>query len=202
MQEVKEVLGDKFKQTRIRGDGQVVEVAFNTLTIEIVPVFRASTGQFWMPDTNGGGRWKITDPIAQINYIDGADTAVNGNVRPLAKMMKLWARERQVPIKSFAIELLAAQFLPARGNGGYDAYWYDYYVRDFLYFLLGKTGSFIEIPGTYDSYFLGKEWESKARAALDAANVACHYERTDQIVAAGQEWQKIFGSRIPVDVAI
>jgi hypothetical protein len=83
--------------------------------IEVVPVFATGIGTFWMPDTNDGGRWKIADPISEMHTIDNADKAMNGNVRNLARMIKLWKRERNVPLKSFIIELLLADYLPARG---------------------------------------------------------------------------------------
>jgi hypothetical protein len=199
LQEVKDALATTFPQTDMRGDGQVVAIAFNTITVEIVPVF-AQAGQFLMPDTNGGGSWRTTDPIAQINYIDQADKAMNGNVRALAKMMKLWKREKNVPIKSFIIELLVAEFLPSRGSGFYDYYWYDYYVRDFLIFLVGKANSFVTIPGTFEQYYLGSDWLPKAVSSRDVALQACSWEYHDYDVTAGQEWQKIFGNRIPIHV--
>lgn len=197
LQEVKDALLVTFPQTSMRGDGQVVSVAFNTLTVEIVPVFCSGVSQFTMPDTNNGGRWKVADPIAQIDYIETADKAMNGNVRSLSRMIKLWAREKDVPIKSFIVELMVAQYLPARGNGGYDAYWFDFYVRDFFIFLVGKANSFVTIPGTFEQYFLGDQWLSKAQSARDTALLACAYEYNDLVDAAGQEWQKIFGNRIP-----
>jgi hypothetical protein len=199
LQEIKDVLFGTFPQTDMRGDGQVVAVGFNTLTIEIVPVFAAPTGQFYMPDTNNGGRWKIADPIAQINYIENADKATNGNVRALSQMLKHWKREKNVPLKSFIVELLVAEYLPARGNGFYDAYWYDWYIRDFFHFLVAKANSYVIIPGTYEVYNLGDEWLSKAQSARDSAVQACAWEYADYHVTAGQEWQKIFGNRIQVN---
>jgi hypothetical protein len=198
LQEIKQVLLDTFSQTEMRGDGQVVAVGFNTLTIEIVPVFPAPAGQFYMPDTNDGGRWKTADPIAQHNYIENADKATNGNVRALARMLKHWKRENKVPLKSFIVELLVAEYLPARGNGFYDTYWYDWYLRDFFRFLVAKANSCVIIPGTYEIYNLGNEWLAKAQTALEVATQACSWEYADYDVSAGQEWQKIFGSRCPI----
>ncbi|MBY5917739.1 nucleotidyltransferase [Rhizobium leguminosarum] len=200
LQEVKGSLELTYPSSRMRGDGQVVEVAFNSLTVEVLPVFAIGNGQFWMPDTNGGGAWKIVDPIAQINVVHAADTAMNGNVRLLSKMMKLWAREQNVSIKSFLIELLVAEFLPARGNGGYDFFWYDYYVRDFFIYLLSRVNGYIAIPGTGQYLPLGNDWAYKATRARDVAIEACHWEYHDYDVTAGQEWQKIFGNRIQTHI--
>lgn len=200
LQEVKSVLEDTYSQTRIRGDGQVVVIDFNTITLEIVPVFRSTGASFTMPDTNDGGRWKNVDPSAQIAQIEATDLAMNGNVRAVAQMMKHWRNEHNVPLKSFAIELLVSQFLPARGNGDHDTFWYDYYVRDFLKYLCSQANGYLVIPGTYELYYLGNEWLTRAETARDIAVQACHWEYHDYDVTAGQEWQKIFGTRIPINV--
>jgi SMODS domain-containing protein len=97
LQEVKTAVSETYPQTQMRADGQVVAVAFNTLTIEVVPVFATGIGQYLMPDTNNGGSWKIADPLAQMKFIDAADVAMNGNVRALAKMLKLWKARHRNP---------------------------------------------------------------------------------------------------------
>lgn len=201
LQEVRAVLAETYPQTSIRGDGQVVVVGFNTNTLEIVPVFRADGVAFTMPDANDGGRWKHVDPRAQITQIESTDRSMNGNVRALAQIMKHWRNEKNVPLKSFVIELLVSEFLPARGHGDCDTFWYDFYVRDFLQYLCSKANGYIVIPGTYEIYGLGNEWLGRAETARDIAIQACHWEYHDYDVTAGQEWQKIFGTRIPIHVS-
>ena len=199
LQEVRGALVDRYRQTEVRGDGQVVVVDFNSITLEIVPVFYAGNG-FIMPDARDDGRWKYVDPLSQIMKIDYADRAMNGNVRALAQIIKHWRNEKNVPIKSFIIELLVSDFLPARGNGAYDTYWYDYYVRDFLQYLCDRANGAVAIPGTGEIYYLGSDWLSRAVTARDHALRACEWEYFDYDITAGQEWQKIFGDRIPFNV--
>jgi hypothetical protein len=201
LQEVKGVLEGAYSQTRMRGDGQVVMIAFNTITLEVVPVFRSWNGTFLMPDTNGGGQWKDVDPWAQIQRIDATDRMMNGNVRAMAQIMKHWRNEKNVPLKSFAIELLISEFLPARGFGDQTTFWYDYYVRDFFQLLCSRANTYLVIPGASELYWLGDEWLSRAEAAKAIAIEACHWEYHDYDVTAGQEWQKIFGPRIPINVS-
>jgi hypothetical protein len=62
LQEVKGHLATSYPQTTLRGDGQVVVVAFNTLMIEVVPVFNYDgAGRWIMPDTNDGCRCEEED---------------------------------------------------------------------------------------------------------------------------------------------
>lgn len=200
LQEVKAFLSDAYPQTDTRGDGQVVVVGFNTLTVEVVPVFDLPGGQYLMPDTNNGGRWKTVDPLAQIAMIEDIDRRTNGNTRALTKMIKMWKRERNVSLKSFIIELLVAEFMHAYDNAQHDYYWYDWFVRDFFRVLVARAGSGMLIPGTGEWIWLGNDWLPKAQAALATAELACEWERHDYDVTAGQEWQKIFGTRIPIHV--
>jgi hypothetical protein len=82
----------------------------------------------------------------------------------------------------------------------YDFYWYDFYVRDFLVYLVNSANRYVTVPGTYEQYFLGDAWLSRAETARDIAISACHWEYHDYDVTAGQEWQKIFGNRCPIHV--
>ncbi len=52
LQEVRAHLLETYSQTNMRGDGQVVIVGFNSITVEVVPTFRYDDyGRFYMPDT-------------------------------------------------------------------------------------------------------------------------------------------------------
>ncbi|MGU3452843.1 SMODS domain-containing nucleotidyltransferase [Methylobacterium fujisawaense] len=200
LQEVKTFLLDAYPQTDMRGDGQVVMVQFNTITVEVIPVFDLPGGRYLMPDTNDGGQWKTVDPAAQIAMIEDIDTRTNGNTRALTKMMKMWKREKNVSLKSYVIELLVAEFMSTYQYAQQDYYYYDWFVRDFLRALVGRASSGLLIPGTGEWIWLGADWLPKAKAALAVAETACEWERLDYDVTAGQEWQTIFGARIPIHV--
>jgi hypothetical protein len=201
LQEVRSHLLGTYPQTAMRGDGQVVTVAFNTIAVEVVPAFRYDEqGRFYMPDTNAGGRWKLVDPVAEMAAIEAADSIANNNVRPMAQMLKTWKRECSVPLKSYQLELLIAEFMTGYVHRKYSYYWYDWFMRDFFIFLCGKTWASLTIPGTGEVINLGSDWHSRALSARDRALKACEYEHQDLTIAAGEEWQKIFGQRIPIHV--
>jgi hypothetical protein len=201
LQEVRGHLVQTYPQTTMRGDGQVVVVGFNTIAVEVVPAFRYDDqGRFYMPDTNGGGSWKLVDPAAEIATIEAANNISSGNTRPMAQMLKTWKRECGVPLKSYQIELLVAEFMSSYGYRQYDYYWYDWFMRDFFLFLCRKAWANIVIPGTGELVNLGNDWHSRAESARDRALKACEYEYNDWTINAGEEWQKIFGTRIPIHV--
>lgn len=67
----------------------------------------------------------------------------------------------------------------------------------FLQFLLANRNAAIYAPASNEMTTVGEEWYSRASAAYDRAVKACEYERGDYIMLAGEEWQKLFGARIP-----
>ncbi|MFG1255710.1 hypothetical protein V5F79_00170 [Xanthobacter flavus] len=197
LQEVKGVLLETYRTSDIRGDGQVAQVRFNSLMVEVVPVFRLTTGQFYMPDTNDGGRWKAVDPVAEQQQIQRLDQECNGNIRRMCRIMKVWKREQNVPLKSFQIELLMQEFMEKYQYRTYGYYFYDWFVRDFLAYLISRANTTLWVPGTFEAIPLGSAWLSKAQTAYQCALSACDLERSDYVISAGLEWQKMFGTRIP-----
>lgn len=200
LQEVKRILEATYPTTAMRGDGQVVVVRFNTINVEVVPAFLLGNGRYWICDTHDGGRYKETDPWAEAAHVESVHSANNNNLRPVIMMLKAWQACCSVPIKSFQIELVAAEFLAQSPWRLYDHYYYDWIMRDFFAFLYHRANTFVHVPGTGEAVFLGDDWRSRTESAYHRAVKACDYERDDWILLAGQEWQKIFGNQIPVKV--
>jgi hypothetical protein len=197
LQEVKNVLGTTYPNTTMRGDGQVVIVRFETFSIEVVPAFLLNTGRYWICDTRDGGSYKETDPTAESNYIGATDNANNRNLRPLIRMVKAWQAWASVPIKSFQLELLTANFLVQSLWRLEDFFWFDWIIRDFFAYLCQQAGSVVIVPGTLECIYLGNAWHSQAESAYSRAVKACDHERDNRVEDAGEEWQKVFGIQIP-----
>jgi len=198
LQEVKDVLKETYASTKMRADGQVVVVPFATYAVEVVPAFTVSSSQqYWICDTNGGGSYKTTDPIAEQVNVTASNDSTKGNTRDLIRMMKRWQEHCNVSLKSFCIELLSIDFLATWEHRGKSTVYYDWMTRDFLKWLCGKTWQSVSVPGTYEAISLGDAWKSKAESAHARAEKACNYETDDMPYSAGEEWQKIFGDFIP-----
>jgi hypothetical protein len=118
-------------------------------------------------------------------------------VRPLVRMAKAWQEACSVPIKSFHLELVAAEFLQQSPWRFYDYFWFDWISRDFFLYLYARADSFLTVPGTLEWIYLGSDWRSRAESAYGRAYKACQLEWENRVTEAGEEWQKIFGSQIP-----
>ena len=197
LQEVKRVLMATYPSTDIRGDGQVVLVSFGSYNVEVVPAFTLYGSGYWICDTHNGGSYKTTQPLAEWDYIDTIDRTVNGNLRPLIRMLKVWQERCSVPIKSFQLELISADFILASSWRYYDFSWFDWIVRDFFAYLYHRAYTFVTVPGTLDLIPLGADWQRQAGLAYHRALKACNYEKHNAVRAAGMEWYRIFGPQIP-----
>ena len=198
LQHVRGSLATTYPQTRIRGDGQVVMVEFNSISVEVVPAFHSQDGGVVIGDTNEGGRWKSIDPSGEIFELDRSDNSFNGNVRKITRIVKQWKKHWNVPIKSFHIERMVQEALGQMDWGGNDEYWFDWIVRDVFRYMWGRAGGSFYMPGRYlEQIDLGDEWQSKAWSAYERAEKACNFERDNMNLSAGAEWQKIFGNMIP-----
>ena len=200
LQEVKDVLGNTYSGTDIRGDGQVVVVPFATIPVEVVPAFRCADGRLIICDTNDNGRYKYADPLAEIAALEVADTAYNNNARTLIRLMKKWQQNCDVPIKAYQLERLMVDFLSTSPYSQNGRFWYDWLVRDFLAFLIGKANAYVCMPGTNEWIALGDAWLPAATRAFAAALLACTHEDANKEAAAGDKWQEIFGGAIPREV--
>ena len=202
LQEVKDVLVPSYRTTTMRGDGQVVVVAFNSYQIEVIPAFNRDGGGYLICDTNDGGRYKWVDPVAEASDFYTRDAAHNGNVRKLVQIFKQWQRYCDVPIKSFQLEAMVKTVLPTvyyfgHSAGGYDEWWFDWFVRDVFASMVGWGNGTFAMPVTGEVIQLGDAWLSKARTAYARAIKASELEQFNQNQSAGDEWQKIFGTMIP-----
>lgn len=198
LQEVKEVLRTTYSQTAtMRADGQVIVLPFNTMPVEVAVGFRCQDGTIIYCDTNNGGSYKTSTAELEAAEIQASDQRWNGNTRALARMLKQWQRHCDVPLKSFQLERLAIEFLASWQFSHHDVFYYDWMVRDFLIFLIGKANTTLYMPGTYEAVPLGDDWLPKARKAYIAAYSACENEQGNYQVLAGNDWQEIFGTVIP-----
>ena len=70
-------------------------------------------------------------------------------------------------------------------------------MRDFFAYLLSLTvGGWVAMPGG-EIIMLGADWVSRTQTAYRNAVSACENERNNYQWLAGEDWQKIFGAKIP-----
>lgn len=104
LQEVKNVITERYPSTEISGDGQVVVIAFSKYTVELVPAFEDDDGKFIYPDTHEGGSWKKTDPLTEQDTCKKTDDKSNSNYLRFCRIMRCWKDEQGVSINGLLID--------------------------------------------------------------------------------------------------
>lgn len=110
LQDVKSVLKEKYPNTDIRGDGQVVVIDFNKYTIELVPAFKQSDSRFKYPDTHDGGSWKITDPLSEQAECLDCENKSNNKYFDFCRMIRCWKNNIGFKFGGLLIDTLVYNF--------------------------------------------------------------------------------------------
>lgn len=112
LQEIKNVLRERYPRTDIKGDGQVVDVVFDSYTIEVVPGFRNDNDSFQYPDSNDGGKWRTTDPLPEQKAVTSINAkCTSDNMIRLCNMMRVWKDHKGFPFGGLLIDTLMYNFL-------------------------------------------------------------------------------------------
>lgn len=125
IQDVKAVLQERYPKTDISGDGQVVVIAFDKYTIELVPAFRNDDNSFIYPDTHDGGSWKITNPIPEQEECKNCDDASHGIYFDFCHIIRSWKNNIGLSMGGLLIDTLIYDHFSENRNycdSGYDDY--------------------------------------------------------------------------------
>ncbi len=207
LQDVRNTLFATYPRSDIRGDGPTVVVKFDSIKIEVAPIFSRTGLPVQYEDlvgdacyTNDGGSFQPTAPAAELLQLQTVDNRVNGALVALIRMLKVWKQYCNVPIKSIVLQQMAIAFMRGWPADQTRLMYYDWIVRDFFRYMLTQVNGFAILPGSLQIVSFGNDWESKAKSAYNAAVSACTYEAANYNSFAGQEWQKIFGTFIKKEV--
>ncbi len=110
LQDVKNTLLEKYPNSDISGDGQVVVIAFNKYTIELVPAFKQSDNRFKYPDTHNGGSWKITDPLSEQTECLDCENQSNNKYFDFCRMVRCWKNNIGFKFGGLLIDTLVYNF--------------------------------------------------------------------------------------------
>lgn len=200
LQEVKGVLQKTYSTSYIKGDGQVIGINFQDgINFEIVPAFINIHNSYTYPDSNDGGRWKITDPRKEIDAINERNYGSNKNLKRLCRMARAWKEKCNVPISGILIDTLAYKFIENWTYKDKSYLYYDFMSRDFFYYLknIDISKSYWLAPGSNRFVYKLGSFQSKATIAYNNALEAISYEDNNKFYSARYKWREIYGAKFP-----
>jgi hypothetical protein len=201
LQAVKKSMQNTYPTSDTSGDGQVVKVEFtDKITFEVLPVFENKDGEsFTFPNSNGGGSWKTCNPRAEIKAVKNRNGVTNGNMKYLARMMRVWRDYCDVPMSGMLIDTLAYQFIETWGSRDKSFLYHDWMARDFFDYMSkqDQKQAYWRAPGSGANVGRKGIFEHKARSGYLRACEAIAYDTAGQTWSARQKWREVFGTLYP-----
>lgn len=197
LQDVRNALLEKYPDSDIKADGQVVVFNHSNYIIEILPCFTHVDGTYKHVDTNDGGSWGITDPKSEMKAIEELDVKSGSTFRNLCKMTRAWKNKNGVPIGGFLIDTLAFNFItekPEFHNIQFDKF--STLSRDFFDFLsnLSDDQKYWLAPGSNSRVYKNGNFTAKAKKAKNRSDEAI---KKDGEESARSLWKRVFGRQFP-----
>lgn len=199
LQAVRRSVQETYPSTRIGGDGQVVLISFaDGIKFEVVPGFLNPNGSYTYPDSNDGGKWRITNPKPEIRAIFVMDAVSKGNLKRLCRMTRAWKTKWSVPMGGLLIDTLAHRFIKSYRYKTKSFFYYDWMSRDFFKFLADEPEReyWLAIGSKQYVWTKGK-FQSKARQCYLLAQKAIDYQSKDLVWSSRQQWREIYGTAYP-----
>lgn len=201
LQAVKNSLLKSYGSSKVGGDGQVVIISFTDgITFEILPYFNNTDGSWTFADSNGGGTWRECNPRAEINAVQSRNKAVNGNLKALCRMMRVWKNHNSVPMSGALIDALAYQFIETWEYRDKSYGFHDYMARDFLKYLydLNRDKTYWRMPGSGSYVYKSGVFWVKALTDYNIAVDACGLQADDKAAQRRAKWRAVFGTTFPI----
>lgn len=180
----------------IAADQSGVLVQTTGLVVRVIPA-APFEGAFLVPSLPTPARtsgWRINNPIAEAATLRLADSLYNGRPRLMLAALKSWKRHNEVPISSFALELLAQEFYASAPR----PFALPKALIDFWAWARKRTPATLRPAGTHTPVDVEKDWHPKCKAAYWRVTLADYHADQDKVVDAALEWRAVLGDFFPV----
>lgn len=200
LDKIKTVLKKKYQTTpEISRNGQAVTIKFTDFRVDVVPAFNRKGGGYLIPDSINQ-RWISTDPKKHVEIWSNANSAHQGDLVPLIKMIKGWNKKHSSLLRSFHLETMVLIILDNVKMSTYPSgvrYVFDK-ARQHAKFIIqdpagygGNIGDYLNTPQKIT------EVTSRLETAYNRAVEAESLEQRGKTAIAFEKWQQIFGDYFP-----
>jgi hypothetical protein len=201
---VKDVLDVRFPNTGVKVSTPAVVCPFGTYKSEVTEVVVAD----YIGEKNGFKVYKIADgnngwmevsPDAHNDYVSKVDKKHGGKVKPLIRFIKAWKFYRDVPIKSFYLEMRVAKYADSESSIVYDT---D--VKNILAMLRENELAAMQDPTGMSGYIYPCQTDvskqdalSKLKTAATRAEKAREAEENEDTKTAFDWWRELYNDKFP-----
>ncbi len=198
IEEVRELIEDIFPMVQLSDHCHIIIPSLHKLQFEIIPAFPLKKSHIY-PDLKNITGWSTFHPLREIEVMENSNYRYSGKTKHLARMMRAWRAEHQVPISGMLLDTLVVTFMDEWENNDTAFGYYGIMGRDFLEYLAGRRknqamyyaqGSNRELPSTED-------FGAYANEDFKLASQAVEHEQNENHYEANQIWKQIYGPLFP-----
>ncbi|MEW7292801.1 SMODS domain-containing nucleotidyltransferase [Aquimarina sp. 2304DJ70-9] len=205
LEDVRRSIATIYPNTSLVHDEFGIKVCFfDKMSFSIAPVFFKKDNEHVYADPRKGGSWRVKNFRKEKEAIKIGNIATNHNLKKLCRMMKMWKKRCNVPIKDILIDTLAYEFLMSWEYRDKPYSYFDLMCKDFFKFLMDQKpskkewksiGGVLIIPNALNFRY-------KAIMAHYKAESAILFSRNHEHWLAIQKWKEVFGTEFPESVPI
>lgn len=148
---------------------------------------------------DGSDGWMQICPDAHNAYVDAVDKKHGGKVKPLIRFIKAWKFYRDVPIKSFYLEMRVAKYAD-----GESSIVYDIDVKNILTMLRDNELAALQDPMGIDGYIYPCKTAAFKQDALSKLNTAATRAEKARIATTNGDikeafdwWKLLYNDKFP-----
>jgi hypothetical protein len=190
------VLKARNVDARIADDHTGVTVSCNGLVVKVLPCL-PHDGAFRVPGLatlERAAGWSVTNPIAEAATLRLMDSLYGSRPRLMLAALKAWRLHADVPIGSFALELLVQEFYSSKPR----PFPLAPALIDFWAWARARTPTTLKPPGASTAVTVDDAWHGKAKAAYWRVTLADYHAQQDKIIDAALEWRQTLGPLFPI----
>lgn len=147
-------------------------------------------GAFAIPGESG---WRISNPAAEAAALRLADRLSDGRFARLLALAKAWRATAGARLSSFAVEVLAREFLAVTPVDGTT----PGLLGDFLAWSRRHTPAEFELPGGMAALAVDDGWHGQAEAGYWRCVLAERHLASGAVDQAAAEWARLLGPLFP-----
>ncbi|MFQ1921672.1 SMODS domain-containing nucleotidyltransferase [Aeromonas veronii] len=201
---VRDALDKRFPSTGVRVSTPAVVCPFGSYRTEdtelvVADYISEENGYKVYEIANGDDGWMQISPDAHNDYVAKIDKMHSGRVKPLVRFLKAWKYFRQVPIKSFYLEMRVAKYASEEPS-----IIYDIDVERILAMLVNNELAAMQDPTGVSGYInpcntdvLKNDALSKLNTAATRAANARNSEINGDTKTAFYWWSLLYNDKFP-----
>jgi hypothetical protein len=192
---------NRYKVKVVGARGQAVRLFYaQPPHVDVVPAVKRDSGGYFIPsgETNfwGSHLWLVTDPDEHARWMSDQNQALDGQLKPLIRLLKCWNREHSSYLRSFHLEVMAADAFQSLSSNRRTAS-QKFFERGGDYIKVRDPAGHSGDLSNYMTWYGRDEFRSLLRSSNKRAKKAIQAEESGDVIEALRLWRIVYGPEFP-----